>query len=180
MKSDFITQLNAIQGLKIECPHCGEEFSVLRAKLFNMYKKYPDYAENKLKRVWKELENRRQVIVEAQKELRNKRKEIREELLKKPKRIQVSTASINFGKIVEKIIPSFNDFPYNQRDCRQLFDPIDYIVFSNLHKNGNISSIVFVDVKSGNPQLNHKQREIKASIEDNQLKHSVIKEFENE
>ena len=61
--------------------------------------------------------------------------------------------AVNLGKIVEKIVPSFASFSYEPGDCRALFEPIDYLVFSGLAKQNQVEALFFVDVKSGNARL---------------------------
>src|SRR5208282_1509770 len=77
------------------------------------------------------------------------------------KRAQNTAAAVNLGKIVEKIVPSFSSFPHVSGDCRALFEPIDYLIFSGLTKARKVDSLLFVDVKSGNARLNKTQRSIK-------------------
>jgi predicted Holliday junction resolvase-like endonuclease len=55
--------------------------------------------------------------------------------------------------IVEKIVPSFPSFAYEAGDCRAMFEPIDYLVFSGLSKRNRVEALYFVDLKSGNARL---------------------------
>jgi predicted Holliday junction resolvase-like endonuclease len=119
------------------------------------------------------INNRRKEIIERRKEI-----SIEPEMTKK--RITVSTESINFGQIIEKIVPSIKTFPYKQKDCRQLFDPIDYIVFNGLHNNGNINELNFIDVKSGNARLKPNQKDIKNTIEAGKLQYLNVEDITNE
>ena len=73
--------------------------------------------------------------------------------------------AVNLGKMVEKIVPSFSSFSYEPGDCRALFQPIDYLVFSGLAKHDQVEAIFFVDVKSGNARLSLAQRGIKHAVE---------------
>jgi predicted Holliday junction resolvase-like endonuclease len=72
--------------------------------------------------------------------LRQNLKERREQLAQLRERMttraQTTAAAVNLGKIVEKIVPSFSSFAHAAGDCRALFEPIDYIVFSGLAKTG--------------------------------------------
>jgi predicted Holliday junction resolvase-like endonuclease len=57
---------------------------------------------------------------------------------------------------------SFPDFPFDPRDCRALFEPIDYIVFQGLGKGEFVDALHFVEVKSGvRPRLSKRERGIK-------------------
>jgi predicted Holliday junction resolvase-like endonuclease len=51
--------------------------------------------------------------------------------------------------ILERIAPVLEEFRFNKNDCRSLFDPIDYVIFDGLHKNGKVQKIFFIDIKSG-------------------------------
>jgi predicted Holliday junction resolvase-like endonuclease len=72
---------------------------------------------------------------------------------------------VNIGKIVEEIAPGLSTFPYHRADCRSLLDPIDYVVFDGLAKDGKVSNIHFLDVKTGASKLNEHQKQVKDAIE---------------
>ncbi|MFQ3578610.1 MAG: Holliday junction resolvase-like protein [Bacteroidales bacterium] len=153
----IIDQLNGMEGLKIECPECNESFSIRRANLFSVKDTIPD-------RIAKIIANRNAELKERLTEIREERKELRTRKQERPKRIKVTTESVNFGKIVEKIIPSFESFPYDPNDCRALYEPIDYIIFGDYSKTGKCNYIVFSDVKSGRAQLEDNQKQIKRLV----------------
>ncbi|MET4425767.1 Holliday junction resolvase-like protein [Bradyrhizobium sp. RT3a] len=104
------------------------------------------------------------------------REEIRKrraELAKKERmtiRAQRTAQAVNIGKIVEKILPSFPSFSYSTGDCRALFEPIDYLIFSGLSARAQIEALLFVDVKSGRARLNEAQRKIKERVESDAVK----------
>ena len=162
----IIEELNRVRGLEIECPKCGELFSAKAARLFScrddLFPKAQKYLNDKNMELTQKLND----IKEQRNELLYRKKE-------KPGKIKVTTESVNFGNIVEKIIPSFNSFPYNPMDCRALFDPIDYIIFNNLSSKGVVDSIVFSDVKSGNASLKDNQKQIKRLVEKGEVKLTV-------
>lgn len=151
-KPIVVNELNNILGLQIECPYCGESFSARSAHLFSIKEDLPP-------KVIKYLEQKNNELNQQLVDIKEQRKELREEEQIKPRQIKVTTEAVNFGKIVEKIIPAFKSFPFVARDCRALYEPIDYVIFSGLSKNGIVESITFTDVKSGNAKLqdNHKQ-----------------------
>lgn len=80
-------------------------------------------------------------------------------------RAQKTAQAVNLGKIIEKIAPSFSTFSYSPGDCRALFEPIDYIVFSGLTKNASVDALYFIDVKSGKARLNQIQKSIKERVQ---------------
>jgi predicted Holliday junction resolvase-like endonuclease len=68
------------------------------------------------------------------------------------------------GKVSEHLAP-FIHFPYNPRDARFIGSPIDIIVFNGA-EDGNITEVVFLEVKSGpSAGLTPRQRQIRALIE---------------
>lgn len=72
---------------------------------------------------------------------------------------------VNIGKIIEEIVPALPAFPYKSADCRSLLDPIDYMVFDGLAKNGYFSQIHFLEIKTGHARLNEHQKQVKSAIE---------------
>ena len=50
-----------------------------------------------------------------------------------------------------------------------MFDPIDYIVFEGLAQ-GEVKSISFIDIKTGNAKLTEGQEQIKQMISDKNVK----------
>jgi len=180
MSNKLIEKLNTINNLQIECPKCGEIFPIKKAKLFDINEKYSKYVEEKIDEMMQTQKDNLESIINRRKEINERRREIRIEPELTKKRITVSTESINFGQIIEKIVPSIKAFPYKQKDCRQLFDPIDYIVFNGLHNNGNIDELNFIDVKSGNAKLKANQKEIKSTIEAGRLQYLNVEDITNE
>lgn len=167
MAHKIIKQLVSIPGLKIECPHCDEEFPIKRAKLFSMYDTYPP-------EVQKIIRERFEFANESKEELKERKKQLAENKEKKPGKITVSAQASNFGQISEQILPAFRDFPYKQSECRTLFKPIDYIVFMNLSGAGCIEAIKLVDVKTGDGRLTKGQKQIRDSVVEGKIKHKVI------
>src|SRR5664279_3258170 len=74
------------------------------------------------------------------------------------------SAAVIRGKVSEHLAP-FIHFPYNPRDARFIGSPIDIIVFNGAG-DGNITEVVFLEVKSGDSaSLTVRQRQIRALIE---------------
>jgi len=167
MAHKIIRQLVSIPGLKVECPHCTEEFSIKRAKLFSMYDTYPPAVQ-------KIVRERLDAANELSDELTERKRKLADNIKKKPEKITVSAQASNFGKIAEQIIPAFLTFPYRQNECRPLFEPVDYIIFTNLSKKQRVEAIKFVDVKTGNGRLTREQRQIRDRVGEGRIKHKVI------
>lgn len=79
------------------------------------------------------------------------------------------------GQIGEQFMPFITDFPYNPSDCRFMGEPIDYVIFQNLHKcaDGNVPiedvHLIIAEVKTGNARLNQRQKIIKQAIRNGQV-----------
>lgn len=167
MSKKIIQELTSIQGIKIECPSCSEEFSLKRGKLFNMYDAYPP-------NVQKILKERMASVNLLRGELDERKSRLVENTKKKPEKIETAARASNFGKISEQILPAFITFPYKQEECRVLLMPIDYLVFAGIAKNNKVEQIKFVDVKTGQGRLDKRQRQIQDRILEGKIKHKVI------
>lgn len=77
--------------------------------------------------------------------------------------IQKSQA-VTLGKVTEHFIPYLPDFTYNPKDARFLGSPIDFVVFDGLN-DGEVKSIVFVEVKTGASALSTRERRIRDAVE---------------
>jgi predicted Holliday junction resolvase-like endonuclease len=133
------------------CPACSEEFRLADAALFSLDDKPPEAA-------LAAIELARQAIRERRDELARARVRMTE-------RAQNTAQAVNLGKIVEKIVPSFTTFGYPAGDCRALFEPVDYLIFSGLTGRRKVDALFFVDVKSGAARLTNKQRGIKDVVD---------------
>ena len=71
--------------------------------------------------------------------------------------------AVSFGKTIEHYVPFMEDFPINPRDIRFFGNPIDYIAFTDMGSKKKCA-IHFVEVKSGQSNLNNRQKNIKNAI----------------
>ena len=83
------------------------------------------------------------------------------------------SVEVNFGKIMEEIAPGLSSFPYHGADCRSLLDPIDYIVFDGLARDGQVTNIHFLDVKTGGGSLNDHQKQVKFAVEKKRVEFTI-------
>src|SRR5580692_303702 len=143
-----LSELLEQRRIYVRCPTCEGEFPLAEAQPFDATRKLPSQA----------LE----VLAQKAEDLVARRAELRAKKLKAPQRSQTAARSVNIGKVVEKLAPSLPGFPVSYRDCRSLFDPIDYIAFSGLALHGVVDALYFVEVKSGAARLTAAQRRIKA------------------
>lgn len=142
-----------------ECPcGCGEEIRLSDTDLF-----YLDDFSSAGKEAYESMLSN---LNEQQIELSN-----RESLLKIKR--QVAAKAVNFGFISERIAPALPQFPFEHKDCRSLFEPIDYLIFEGLNKGNNVTKIVFTEIKTGNARLNAHQKEIKTLVENKKVKFQI-------
>ena len=152
--SSLIQTLNKSK-LVTECIHCGDEFPLSKALLFDGRDKFPSKAEAKKQELLNELKERSEELLQRQKNVSTKSEK--------------ATVTIGVGKIVEKILPAHKNFDLIPADCRFLAEPIDMIVFDGVSKN-KVDKITFMDVKTGSSTLNKHQRQIRDAIKDHDVK----------
>ena len=157
--ADIIKHLQT-SNCYITCPSCAEEVALKQAGLFysnNFSSTAADIYEQKLQ----ELKAKRQALLKLKKDI--------------VIRSQKGAKAVNIGFISEKLAPTLKSFRFHQRDCRSLFDPIDYIIFEGLHAFQKVSKIIFTDIKTGNAKLNNRQKRIKELIINKKLSLDIYK-----
>lgn len=70
---------------------------------------------------------------------------------------QKKSSEVRLGGIAETLAPFLDQFEFNPENCVFLGKPIDYISFED-------DEITFIEVKSGNSQLNSRQRHIRDQV----------------
>ena len=71
--------------------------------------------------------------------------------------------AVSFGKTIEHYVPFMENFPVEPKDVQFFGKPIDYIAFSN-RASKKKCAVHFIEVKSGNSNLNTHQKNIKDAI----------------
>ena len=141
-------------NFKADCSQCGSPFQLKDAVLFPIDEFTPEAKE---------------MIDEIKENLKQRKLTLQELTSKKKQKIQNTTKSVNMGFILERLTPVLEQFRFNKNDCRSLFDPIDYVIFDGLHKNGKVQKIFFIDIKSGAAKLKKNQKAIKTKIEEKKV-----------
>ena len=159
MNTELLIKKLKTSNLYAECP-CGGEFKLSKAILFDGTKPFPKEA------------------LKIQQQLKDELKERDAELKKREKlateKAEITTKAVNIGKNLEKVLPTMKDFKWIVPDSKFLGDPIDLIVFNGLSMS-NVSSLSFVEVKSGNAGLNKHQKSIRDAIEERRVSYRVFK-----
>jgi len=144
-----------------ECPCCRESFALKDMGLF-----YLDNFSSEAEEIYNEK------ICE----LKDRRKELRERRRKISKTSKVGAKAVNIGKILERLAPCMETFPFNRNDCRSIFDPIDYVIFEGLSKEGGVKKILFTDIKTGRfSGLRGKQKEIQTLVDNKKVIWDIYK-----
>jgi len=133
-----------------ECPNCNEQFKLREAGLFY----HEDFTPEALA-VFQEM-------VQAQRE---KSEFLRGRVPKISATSETGAHAVNLGRILERLAPCLDDFCCDSGDCRSLFDPIDYVAFEGLNK-GEITKLLFLEVKTGGSRLTAGQKQIKSLVEE--------------
>jgi|SRR6516225_4175138 predicted Holliday junction resolvase-like endonuclease len=151
--SNLIAQLKSDDRFVGTCPNpkCGEEFRLSEANLFAADEPATPETLGALRLAFQYLSHREEALEKERNDIVNKS--------------LVGAKTGGLGKRLEQICPSFPDFPFDLGDCRALFEPIDYLVFSGLAKNNHVDALTFVEVKSGDAKLTGDQPSIKKAIE---------------
>lgn len=137
-----------------ECTHCGEEFKLSKAILFDGRGAFPTSAQKKREELLDELKLRMEEL---------KKRKISAQAGAEKKAIEVG-----IGKILEKVIPAYKDFKVPISDCRPLFEPIDLLVFNGASKS-KVDSVTFMEIKTGKAQLAKHERMVRDAIRDKKV-----------
>jgi len=77
--------------------------------------------------------------------------------------IQRSLA-VTAGKVYEQVVPYLPNFPFDPKDVRFLGSPVDFVVFDGLSA-GDVTRIVFVEVKTGDAALSSRERRVRDAVQ---------------
>ena len=73
--------------------------------------------------------------------------------------------AVTAGKVYEQLVPYLPNFPFNPKDVRFLGSPVDFVVFDGL-SDGQVTRIVFVEVKTGDAQLSGRERRVRDAVQE--------------
>lgn len=79
---------------------------------------------------------------------------------------------VRIGQIGENFAAFHESFPYNRKDTKALFQPVDLICFEE-------DEVVFIDVKTGGSSLSTKQRRIRDNIKAGRVRFEIHRLDEN-
>ncbi|MFA7298293.1 MAG: Holliday junction resolvase-like protein [Candidatus Absconditabacterales bacterium] len=92
----------------------------------------------------------------------------------KKQRSDAVTRSRNvvLGHVHEKIAPLLPNFPYSYKDLVFLGKGVDYLVLDGLSK-GNLSQIVFLEIKSGVSSLNKNEQMVRNCVNQKRVSYEI-------
>lgn len=137
--------------LHAQCVHCGEEFGLADALLFDGRGSFPPPAQEQMELMEKDLKERDE-------NLRTRRSEL-------ARLSEKRTVAVGLGKIMEKVVPAHRDFGMPVPDCRFLAEPIDMMVFHGASQD-KLTSITFMEIKTRSSRLNGHQRQVRDAVSD--------------
>lgn len=141
-----------------ECPYLKKELEELKQSYNKTLQQLGDIT-SQLRVERSSSVQKGSIILELQQDCVNQKNSY-DKLLSQKKSSEVRT-----GNFVEVLVPISDAFPFDPKSMRFLGSPIDYVSFD--YENMEIR---FVEVKSGQSQLNDNQRKVKKIVESGNVK----------
>lgn len=132
----------------------------------DLIRKENAFLKDQLTQLQKSFQSEQELIQAQRVELNQKEKEYIKTNLDLEKRLteetetrrkvvnQKKSSEVRLGHIAETLAPFLDQFEFDPEHCTFLGKPVDYISFGD-------DEITIIEVKSGNSQLNQKQRHIR-------------------
>ena len=80
--------------------------------------------------------------------------------------------NVVLGHVHEKIAPLLPNFPYSYKDLVFLWKGVDYLVLDWLSR-GNLSKIVFLEIKSGVSALNKNEQMLRDCVNQKRVSYEI-------
>lgn len=144
--------INAISFFEDKLTQKELEFNLVIEKLQSSFSQEQDF----LKQRHSELNSKEKELLSNISDLENQlhtETENRKRIMSQKK-----SSEVRLGHIAETLAPFLDQFDFDPENCSFLGKPIDYISFDE-------EEITFIEIKSGNSQLNAKQRHIRDQVE---------------
>ena len=180
----YLLYLNNLLKSKLNnADFLDKENNLLKSQLTNREKEF-NSRESNLNKTIKDLQNSFQkeqsFLEEIRLELNNKEKKLLINIADLESRLldetearkkvvsQKKSSEVRLGNIAETLAPFLDQFDFDPETCTFLGKPIDYISFGE-------EEITLIEVKSGNSQLNSRQRQIRDQIKNNKVSWKEIR-----
>lgn len=166
-EQQYVALADSYHQLELKLPQIEGQIPVRAMQIFEEWK---NKQLNELKATYENMSNERAKTMFE--EWRQKcEKEIREDAIKK-------SQSVIMGKVTEHLAPYLAQFPYNPKDARFIGTPIDLLVFNGLDA-GNVSEVVFIEIKTAESRLTGRQREVRDAIENKRVRFETFRVAED-
>jgi predicted Holliday junction resolvase-like endonuclease len=158
--SIFIGLFKAQRNIFGLCPLCGELFRLSEIKISYGRKSPVDWYDK--------LMAEEEKIHEKEDRLEEKLAEIREKATEHARRVLLP-------KLLRKVDPLFTSLGYFPQDAKAIFDPIDFVVFDGMNRDGNVRRVVFMDHETGNKGQRTIQKSVKRAIDKERYEWETIR-----
>lgn len=162
--------------------HCKSNFKYESDSSINadLIRQENTFLKDQLTQLQKSFQSEQELIHAQRLELNQKEKELIETNLDLEKRLveetetrrkvvnQKKSSEVRLGHIAETLAPFLDQFEFDPEECTFLGKPIDYISFGD-------DEITIIEVKSGNSQLNQKQRHIRDLVKNKSISWKEIR-----
>jgi len=157
----LVSELKSNRRFRATCPRCGCDIRLADTVMYSLDDTPPAEALTAIQAIRDRIKERKNELAAARARMTT--------------RAQSTAAAVNLGKIIEKIMPSFSTFTHAPGDCRAIFEPIDYLVFSGLTKSREVEKLVFIDIKTGGARLTKGQKSIQQVVDAGDVSFSLTK-----
>ena len=127
-------------------------------------------AELKFQELYKELRETELIDIRLQEKTtagREAKVELEKWKMEQEKKIRADainrSQAVTIGKVTEHLVPYFDDFSYNPKDCRFLGAPVDLIIFDGLSED-KLDKVVFMEIKTADSGLSRREKQIRDII----------------
>lgn len=162
-----------------------QEVSKLKDEIIRLQNEFHAQKMQLLAHSQKQIDIKNQTISHLEQQLTEQQAQFKiildDKIKQAQKRSNDTQRNIIKGQMAERFVPFMNGFLYNPSDCRFLGEPIDYIVFHNLHQcsDGNVGidevAIVFLEIKTGKAKLSKRQEILKQAVLNGQIKFETLR-----
>ena len=144
---DFFEAQRKIFGI---CPCCGEIFRLSDIKISYRKSFAKDWYE-KLRKQEEKLGQDQMVIEQTLKEIRKKEiDKVRKQYL---------------PRMLSQVDPLFTPLGYYPQDVKAVFDPLDFVIFDGMNREGDVKRVVFMDENSNDEQIRQVQSSIETAVQ---------------
>lgn len=166
LKNQFNFQLKEKQSNADSLAQHNTELKNQITQNYSQFQERESYFKQTIDKLQSSFDKEQEIIKERKLELDLKEQKLLKELHDLEQRLTEETESrkkvtsqkksseVRLGHIAETLAPFLDQFNFDPEHCTFLGKPIDYISFGD-------DEITFIEVKSGNSQLNKKQRHIR-------------------